>query len=153
MKAQLILENGKKFTGTAFGDVKNSFGEVIFCTAMVGYQEILNNPENEGKIVVMTFPLIGNYGVNFEDVLPKNTKLSALVMREKCDYPSNFRMEMSLDDYLKQQGVVGIEGIDTRALIKNLRGVDKINGFIILGEPSDDEIKNYINNAPIKEVE
>ena len=110
MKAQLILENGMRFSGTLFGAEKNIVGEVVFTTGMTGYQETLTDPSFAGQIVTMTFPLIGNYGINLEDMEAKHTNLKAFVVREKCDFPSNFRNEMNLDDFLRQQGVVGIEG-------------------------------------------
>lgn len=118
MKAQLILENGKRFSGNMFGAVRDVVGEVVFTTGMTGYQETLTDPSYAGQIVTMTFPLIGNYGINYEDMEAERVNLTAFIVREKCDYPSNFRCEMTLDAFLKQQNVVGLEGIDTRALTK-----------------------------------
>ena len=114
MRAQLILENGERFSGEMFGEIKDIVGEVVFTTGMTGYQETLTDPSYAGQIVTMTFPLIGNYGINLEDMEADKVNLTAFVVREKCDYPSNFRNEMTLDDFLKQQGVVGLSGIDTR---------------------------------------
>ena len=144
MKAQLILENGKRFTGTMFGACKDIAGEVVFSTGMGGYQEALTDPSAAGQIVTMTFPLIGNYGINLEDMEADRVHLSAIVVREKCDYPSNFRNEMTLDDFLKQQDVTGIEGIDTRALTRLLRTNGSMKGVIVAGEISDDEAKAMI---------
>lgn len=141
MKAQLILENGVRFSGTLFGARKNIVGEVVFTTGMTGYQETLTDPSFAGQIVTMTFPLIGNYGVNLEDMEAGHTNLKAFVVREKCDFPSNFRNEMNLDDFLSEQGVVGLEGIDTRALTKIIRETGTMKGVIMQGEPSDEDIK------------
>ena len=119
--AELILENGMRFKGKAFGYVKDVVGEVVFSTSMTGYQEAITDLSFCGQMVVLTYPLIGNYGINLEDMEAKHTNLKAFVVREKCDFPSNFRNEMNLDDFLRQQGVVGIEGIDTRALTRVIR--------------------------------
>lgn len=144
MKAQLILENGARFEGTLFGAVKEVVGEIVFTTGMTGYQETLTDPSFAGQIVTMTFPLIGNYGVNLEDMEAKRANLKAFVVREKCDYPSNFRNEMTLDDFLKQQGVVGLEGIDTRALTRIIRDHGVMKGTIAIGEISDEEAQKRI---------
>ncbi|MCC8169616.1 MAG: glutamine-hydrolyzing carbamoyl-phosphate synthase small subunit [Oscillospiraceae bacterium] len=146
MKGQLILENGERFTGTLFGDIKNIVGEVVFTTGMTGYQETLTDPSFAGQIVTMTFPLIGNYGINLEDMEAEHTNLKAFVVREKCDHPSNFRNEMNLDDFLKAQGVVGLEGVDTRALTRIIRDYGVMNGVIMQGEPTDDEVKLLMNS-------
>ena len=115
MNAKLILENGMVFEGNAFGYLSDSVGEVVFTTGMTGYQEVLTDPSYYGQIVTMTYPLIGNYGVNLEDVESNSPKVIGFIVREKCSFPSNFRCEMNLDDYLKQNKIVGLEGIDTRA--------------------------------------
>ena len=94
----------------------------------------------------MTFPIIGNYGINLEDMEAKHTNLKAFVVREKCDCPSNFRNEMNLDDFLRQQGVVGIEGIDTRALTRVIREAGTMKGVIMQGEPSDEEVNVLMNS-------
>ena len=141
MRAQLILENGERFSGEMFGEIKDIVGEVVFTTGMTGYQETLTDPSYAGQIVTMTFPLIGNYGINLEDMEADKVNLTAFVVREKCDYPSNFRNEMTLDDFLKQQGVVGLCGIDTRKLTKILRNSGVMKGVIVRGEPTDDEVR------------
>lgn len=145
MKAQLILENGARFSGTLFGACKDVVGEVVFTTGMTGYQETITDPSFAGQIVTMTFPLIGNYGINLEDMEASKANLKALVVREKCDYPSNFRNEMNLDDFLKQQNVVGLEGIDTRALTRMIRDHGVMKGVIALGEISDSEAQHRIS--------
>jgi carbamoyl-phosphate synthase small subunit len=121
MKAILALADGRYFTGRAFGAPGEVSGEVVFNTSMAGYQEILTDPSYRGEIVTMTYPQIGNYGINPEDVESRQPFLSAFVVKESCPFPSNWRSEQSLDHYLKQQGIVGIEGIDTRALVKHIR--------------------------------
>ncbi len=152
MKAQLILENGVRFTGSMFGTEKDIVGEIVFTTGMTGYQETLTDPSYAGQIVVMTFPLIGNYGINLEDMEANKANLTAFVVREKCDAPSNFRNEMTLSNFLKQQGVVGLEGIDTRALTRIIRDYGVMKAAIVKGEPSDDEVKRMIaslNNSDV----
>lgn len=152
MKAQLILENGQRFTGEMFGDIKNIAGEIVFTTGMTGYQETLTDPSFCGQIVVMTFPLIGNYGINLEDNEAKHTNLKAFIVREKCDYPSNFRNEMNLSDFLREEGVVGLEGIDTRALTRVIRDYGCMNAVIMQGEPSDDEVNALMQTIDNSDV-
>lgn len=152
MKAQLILENGQRFTGEMFGAVKNVVGEIVFTTGMAGYQEELTDPSFRGQIVTMTFPLIGNYGINLDDNESKHTHLKALVIREKCNTPSNFRNEMNLDDFLEEEGVVGLEGVDTRALTKAIRDGGCMRAVIMQGEPSDAEVKSLMETLDNSEV-
>ncbi len=152
MKAQLVLENGARFTGEMFGAIKDVSGEVVFTTGMVGYQETLTDPSFAGQIVTMTFPLIGNYGINFEDMEADKANLTAFVVREKCDKPSNFRNEMTLSNFLKRQGVVGLEGIDTRALTKILREHGVMRGVICRGEPSDAEVSSMLSSLDNSDV-
>lgn len=144
MKAKLILENGMVFDGTAFGYLKDSVGEVVFTTCMTGYQEVLTDPSYYGQIVTMTYPLIGNYGINLEDVESDGPKVRGFIVREKCNLPNNFRCELELDDYLKQNKIVGLEGIDTRALTKVLRNKGTMRGVIDIGEMDEEDIKDKI---------
>lgn len=141
MKAQLILENGMKFEGKAFGYLKESIGEVIVNTSMTGYQEILTNPAYYGRILVMTYPMIGNYGINLDDMQSKKVQVKGLVVREKCDIPNNFRCELTLDGYMKANHIMGIEGIDTRALAKVIRDAGMIKGIIATQELTPSQIK------------
>ena len=145
MKAQLILENGIRFTGEMFGYYNDIAGEVVFSTGMGGYQESLTDPSLAGQIVTMTFPLVGNYGINLEDNESDHAWLKALIVREKCDTPSNFRNEMNLNDFLKEEKVVGLEGIDTRALTRVLRDNGTMKGVIMRGEPTDESVKSLMN--------
>lgn len=120
-KVYLTLQNGKVFEGYAFGADGKAVGELVFSTGMVGYLETLTDPSNYGQIVVQTFPLIGNYGVMKSDLESKKAWVSAYVVREICEEPSNFRAEGKLEEFLKEQGIVGIYGVDTRELTKILR--------------------------------
>lgn len=146
MKAQLILENGKRFSGEMFGAIKDVVGEVVFSTSMVGYQEVLTNPSYTGKIVTMTFPLIGNYGINSEDMDADKVNLSAFIVREKCDEPSNFRMETTLEKFLEKENVVGLCGVDTRALTRTIRDCGSMRAVIVRGEPDDKTIKELFSS-------
>ena len=119
--AKLALEDGTVFTGTAFGAIGEVDGEVCFNTSMTGYQEILTDPSYRGQIVTMTYTQIGNYGVNAEDVESAKPHLAGFIVREKSRRVSNFRADGDLDGYLKRWGIVGLEGIDTRALVRRLR--------------------------------
>ncbi len=152
MKAKLILENGTTFQGNAFGYLKDSVGEVVFNTGMTGYQEILTDPSYYGQIVTMTYPLIGNYGINLEDMESKSPKVKGFIVREKCSASSNFRSEMELEDYLKQNKVIGLEGIDTRALTKILRNNGTMKGIITLEDISYEEAKNKLKDFSNKEA-
>jgi len=128
--AKLALADGTVFTGQAFGAEAEVCGEVVFNTSMSGYQEILTDPSYNGQIVCMTYPLIGNYGINAEDVESGRLAIRGFIVREACSEPSNYRSEMSLDAYLKKNNVPGIEGIDTRALVRKLRVQGAMTGVL-----------------------
>jgi len=130
MKAILALEDGSVFHGQGFGARASACGEVCFNTSMTGYQEILTDPSYKGQIVTMTYPLIGNYGVNEMDVESWRPHVAGFVIRELSPVVSNWRADSSLAEYLKKNGVPGIQGIDTRALTKKLRVRGALNGFI-----------------------
>lgn len=151
MKAKLILENGIVFQGEAFGYLEEVVGEVVFNTAMVGYQETLTDPSYYGQIVVMTYPLIGNYGLNLEDVESSSPKVKGLIVQEACDYPNNFRCEIGLDDYLKNNRIIGLHKIDTRALTKVLRDQGTMKGIITLEQVSEDYIKSKLESFSISD--
>ena len=121
MDAILALEDGRIFRGEGFGHTGTSTGEACFNTSMTGYQEILTDPSYRGQIVTMTYPLIGNYGVNKEDAESRAPHVRGFVVGELCRTPSNFRSEEPLADYLAANEIIGIEGVDTRALTKHLR--------------------------------
>jgi carbamoyl-phosphate synthase small subunit len=119
--ALLVLRDGRVFRGEALGAVGEATGEVIFNTAMQGYQEILTDPSYRGQLVAMTYPLIGNYGINVEDVESRRPWVNGFVVREASAIPSSWRSQVPLDAYLETHGIVGIQGIDTRALTRHLR--------------------------------
>ncbi|MEA1951377.1 MAG: glutamine-hydrolyzing carbamoyl-phosphate synthase small subunit [Planctomycetota bacterium] len=135
--AKLALEDGTVFTGVAFGAEGEVDGEVCFNTSMTGYQEILTDPSYRGQIVTMTYPEIGNYGVNAEDVESRRPFLSGFVVRELCRRPSNFRSQGNLDDYMKQNNLIGIQGIDTRALVRRLRIEGSMRGVLSTTDMDD----------------
>ncbi|MEI2355116.1 carbamoyl phosphate synthase small subunit [Mesobacillus zeae] len=121
MKKQLVLEDGTVFIGEGFGSDTQKFGEIVFNTGMTGYQEILSDPSYCGQIVTLTYPLIGNYGINPDDFESISPAVSALVVREAAEFPSNWRSGQTIDSYLKMKGIPGISGIDTRKLTKIIR--------------------------------
>ncbi len=139
MKAILALEDGSVFHGSGFGARASACGEVCFNTSMTGYQEILTDPSYKGQIVTMTYPLIGNYGVNTQDVESWRPHVGGFVIRELSPVVSNWRADFSLADYLEKYGIPGIQGIDTRALTKKLRVSGALKGFISTEEISDEE--------------
>jgi carbamoyl-phosphate synthase small subunit len=130
MIAKLALEDGTVFTGRNFGAAGTSEGEVVFNTSMSGYQEILTDPSYKGQIVTMTYPLIGNYGINHEDVESRSPHVAGFVIKELSPVASNWRADMPLDEYLKQNNVIGIEGIDTRALVRKIRITGAMRGIL-----------------------
>ncbi|MBQ8679496.1 MAG: carbamoyl phosphate synthase small subunit [Treponema sp.] len=160
MKAWLILADGTIFEGSSIGACGSTIGETVFTTGMTGYLETLTDPSYYGQIVTQTFPLIGNYGVIPEDFESKKCWVSGYVVREICENPSNFRALGKLDEYLKAQGIIGICGIDTRALTKKLRQSGVMNGMIVSGKekcPATDEkliksIKEYEISDAVKKV-
>ncbi len=130
-KAKLILEDGFIFEGESFGSKKNVNGEVVFNTSMTGYQEILTDPSYKGQIVTMTYPQIGNYGINEEDIESLyGPKVEGFVVKEYINFPSNWRSSQSLGKYLLDHKIVCIEGIDTRALTRHLRDYGAQMGII-----------------------
>ncbi len=137
MKAILALEDGSVFHGTGFGAATSACGEVCFNTSMTGYQEILTDPSYRGQIVTMTYPLIGNYGINDQDIESWRPHVSGFVVRELSPVVSNWRADRTLSAYLEQNGIPGIEGIDTRALTKKLRVRGALKGFISTEACSD----------------
>ena len=134
MRATLILENGSTFVGKSIGCTEDRVCEMVFNTSMVGYQEILTDPSYAGQGVVMSYPLIGNYGVNSEDNESRQPWAEAFIVRHLSERGSNFRCEGTLNDYLKEHHITGIEGVDTRALTKLLRSQGTMNGMITCSE-------------------
>ena len=134
MKATLILANGSIFSGTSIGSTETRVCEMVFNTSMAGYQEILTDPSYAGQGVVMSYPLIGNYGVNHEDNESRRPWVEALVVRHLSPRGSNFRCEGDLDSFLKEHNISGIQGVDTRALTKILRSQGSMNGMLTCAE-------------------
>lgn len=152
-KVYLTLENGRQFTGFSFGAQKEVVGELVFTTGMTGYIETLTDPSYYGQIVTQTFPLIGNYGMIEADMESKKPWVTAYIVREKCDKPSNFRCEGTIDDFLKKQGIPGIYGIDTRELTKIVREAGVMNAAITKKPLNDlSEVRSYVIKDAVKSV-
>lgn len=130
MKALLALEDGTVFPARSFTGPGETSGECVFNTAMTGYQEVITDPSYKGQLVTMTYPLIGNYGVNDEDVESDRIQVEAFIVKEYLPFPSNFRSQSSLADYLKKSGVLGLEGVDTRALTRHLRNYGAMRAVV-----------------------
>jgi carbamoyl-phosphate synthase small subunit len=148
MKAILALEDGSVFAGKGFGAKAQACGEVCFNTSMTGYQEILTDPSYKGQIVTMTYPLIGNYGVNLIDVESWQPHVAGFVVRELSPVVSNWRAASSLGEYLEKNGIPGLEGVDTRALTKKLRVRGALNGFISTEDVTPEEAVARAKNWP-----
>ena len=146
--AVLVLRDGRVFRGQALGARGEAAGEVIFNTAMQGYQEILTDPSYRGQIVTMTYPLIGNYGVNDDDVESRRPWASGLIVKEAARAPSNFRSRMSLDEYLRTHGVVGLQSIDTRALTRHLRDHGAQDGIVASGDVDVERLRERARALP-----
>lgn len=130
MKAALVLETGKIFMGESYGATGEALGEVVFNTGMTGYQEVLTDPSYAGQMVCMTYPLIGNYGINSQDDQSKKAQVQGFIVKEAARYPSHWQMEKNISRTLAQYGVVGIKGIDTRALTRIIREHGVLRGLI-----------------------
>lgn len=148
MKAKLVLENGTIFTGESFGANGEMTGEVVFNTSITGYQEILTDPSYAGQIVTMTYPLIGNYGVNTDDLESVKPHVSGFVVKEYSEFPSNFRSTESLGNWLTQHNIVGIQGIDTRMLTKMIRSVGAMRGIISTADGDDKNLLAKVQRSP-----
>jgi carbamoyl-phosphate synthase small subunit len=146
--AVLLLDDGKLFKGTTFGATGQSIGEVCFNTGMTGYQEILTDPSYAKQIVTMTAPHIGNYGVNSEDIESEKIQISGFVIKEESTFPSSWRSEMSLGDYLRKQNIVGIKNIDTRALTRHLRDNGAMNGIISSIKDNKNKLTSKLKSSP-----
>ncbi len=147
-KAILVLEDGRIFEGTSFGVPGEHYGEVVFNTGMTGYQEVLTDPSYKGQIVVMTYPLIGNYGVNDEDSESRSIWLEGFVVNELCRKPSNWRSEKNLDSFLKEHNIMGIEGIDTRALTKHIREAGAMRAVISTVDQDTQSLIEKVKASP-----
>src|SRR5207245_7368988 len=138
--AILVLEDGTVFRGRAFAAGARASGEVVFSTAMTGYQEMLTDPSFAGQVLLLTYPLAGNYGINREDVESRRIQVRGLVVHEECREPSHWDSDMTLHDYLASEGVPGITGVDTRALARKLRTAGVMMGAITTDETVDEAL-------------
>jgi len=148
LKALLVLEDGTVFEGKAFASTGEVVGEVVFNTSMTGYQEILTDPSYRGQIVTMTYPLIGNYGITPEDVESVKTQVEGFIVREYEPVPSNWRSRMALADYLEGEGILGIEGVDTRSLTRHLRLAGAMKGIVSTADLDPRSLAAKANAAP-----
>jgi len=146
--AKLALEDGTVFTGRSFGAEGEAFGEVVFNTSMTGYQEVLTDPSYKGQIVTMTYPLIGNYGTTAEDTESSRPQVEGFVVREATRAPSNFRAQRPLGDYLREHNVIGLEGIDTRALVRRLRVRGAMTGVLSTRDLDDASLVAKAQGSP-----
>lgn len=155
MKKKLILESGEVFNGVGFGAAQETAGEVVFNTGMTGYQELISDPSYCGQIVCMTYPLIGNYGINRDDYESIEPAIKGLIVKELCDLPSNFRTQMTLDELFKKKNLSGISGIDTRRLTRILRNKGVVKGKIVNAETDDNQTVEELKQTtfPINQVE
>lgn len=152
MHKKLVLEDGLVFEGRSFGSDEDVSGEVIFSTAMTDYQGLLTDPSICGQIVCMTFPLIGNYGINRFDSESLQPWIGALLVRELCDAPNNFRMESKLNDYLVRNNIPGLEGIDTRMLTRHLREKGALKGIIVSSDVSVEDAIARLHGQPTEDA-
>jgi carbamoyl-phosphate synthase small subunit len=148
VSATLVLEDGRVFRGRAFAGQGETYGEVVFNTSMMGYQEVLTDPSYRGQIVCMTYPLIGNYGVNDEDMESARVQVEGFIVREYLPFPSNYRATRSLKEFLEEAKIIGIEGIDTRALTKHLRTAGALMGVIATGDRRPDDLLEKVRAYP-----
>ena len=132
--AVLILEDGSRFEGTLFGHKSAAAGEVVFTTGMCGYQHTMTDPSYRGQIVCMTYPLVGNVGINDLDFESDSVQMAGLIVSELCELPSNWQLKKSLDEYMDEQGVTGMYGVDTRALTRHIRKNGSMRGVIVENE-------------------
>jgi len=146
--AKLVLKNGAIFNGYSFGAKGRAIGEVVFNTGMTGYQEVMTDPSYFGQILVFTYPEIGNTGINLEDSESDNNIVKGIIVRNFSNNISNWRSKLCLEDWLKKNNVIGIFGIDTRALVKILRNNGSMNGIITTENISIESCMKYLNNTP-----
>lgn len=149
MIARLLLEDGTVLTGQSVGATGESFGEVVFNTGMTGYQEVLTDPSYCGQIVTMTYPLIGNYGCNVDDIESMRSHVRGFVVRECAEYPSHYRNQFSLGEFLRRERIIGIAGVDTRKLTRILRVQGTMRGLITTGDESDEVLLARLLAEPL----
>ncbi len=150
MKKKLILEDGTTFVGEAFGSESASSGEVVFHSGMTGYQEILSDPTYCGQIVALTYPLVGNYGINRDDFESITPAINGIIVKEATSFPSNWRSEMTLDEYCKMKNIPGIAGIDTRKLTRIIRDNGTLKGVICHFNEDDEDVLERLRATEIR---
>jgi len=148
VKAVLLLEDGTIFDGLSFGAEGAAVGEVVFNTSMTGYQEILTDPSYREQIITMTYPMIGNYGTNDLDAESVRPFCAGFIVKENCPFPSNWRRQYSLDEYLRKNNIVGLEGIDTRKLVRHIRTQGAMRGVISAGQTDIEKLKAKLAQYP-----
>ncbi len=148
MEAILLLEDGTVFKGLGFGAKGVALGEVVFNTSMTGYQEILTDPSYREQIITMTYPMIGNYGTNDLDRESVRPFCAGLIVKENCTYPSSWRSQQSLDEYLKKNKIIGLEGIDTRKLVRHIRTQGAMRGIISTGQTDIAALRKRLDRYP-----
>lgn len=147
-RAKVVLEDGRAFCGFSFGAAGTAFGEVVFNTSLAGYQEILTDPSYKGQIVTMTYPLIGNYGVNNEDIESRKPFLEGFIVKECSRIASNWRSNNTLGAYLKEHNIVGIEGVDTRAITRHTRRQGAMRAVISTEDLNDKSLLKKVKASP-----
>lgn len=147
-RARLALEDGTVYSGRAIGGGSRTEGEVVFNTSLTGYQEVLTDPSYRGQIVCMTYPQIGNYGMAPRDVESRDIQVAGFIVKDACEFPSNWQSEKSMGTALTERGVLGIAGIDTRALVKKLRVGGVLRGVLSTEDKSPQEIVEQAGNIP-----
>lgn len=147
-KAKIVLEDGAVFEGYPFAATGERYGEVVFNTSMAGYQEILTDPSYKGQIVTMTYPLIGNYGINSEDVESRKPFVEGFIVRECSRIASNWRSQRTLNEYLKANGIIGIEGVDTRALTRHIRLQGAMRAVISTEDMDEERLVKKAKSSP-----
>ncbi|HZY10959.1 MAG TPA: carbamoyl-phosphate synthase domain-containing protein, partial [Bacteroidota bacterium] len=150
MLAKLVLENGSVFTGESFGsvDVGEVTGEIVFNTSITGYQEVLTDPSYCGQIVTMTYPMIGNYGVNLDDMEGSKPHVSGFVVKEYSEFFSNFRGNESLGSWLKKNNIIAIQGVDTRMLTKIIRTAGAMRAIISTKDLDEKSLLGKVQRSP-----
>ena len=147
-KCKILFQNGRALEGQSLGYIGTTGGEVCFNTGMTGYQEILTDPSYSGQMVTMTYPHIGNYGVNHEDVESKKIQCSGFIVKQASEFPSNYRSNASIDKYLEENKIVGIQNLDTRMITRMIRDEGAMNAVISSSDLSDDNLKIALGKLP-----
>lgn len=152
MKAYLLLKDGTIYEGESFGAEGTNFGELVFNTSMTGYQEILTDPSYAGQIITMTYPEIGNYGINDDDFESEKPACMGFIVKSACEKDSHYKSGQTISQYLKKYGIIGVTGIDTRALTRKIREFGSMNAVVTTGEITDELKQKLENYEPNKDI-